>query len=922
MGKISVFHHSFGVGVTDKSTLPRTDLERMRLAAEDQTNLLCLATGRGFFRPGLEYLGSSSGNALARIKEFVFGANDASIFEFTDGALRFWVNDLLVTRPAADSAIVNGGFTAAVGWTDGSTQGAFAVIGEDMLQLTATGKGSLAISKQLVTTNSAGTEHALRINVDRGPVTFRCGSTDGGDDYIAETVLRTGIHSLAFTPLGSYWVRFETDAPQLRRVQSIEVEAAGVLSIPTTWAEDDLPLLRMAQSADVVFVACRGQRQRRIERRGFRGEGRSWSIVDYRADVGPFSSGRTASIRLRPSVTIGNGTLTSGKPFFKESQVGALFKIFHTGQRIDANLSGNGLFSEAIEVTGVNNFAATAAEDKYDDRAWSYTISGTWVGTLKVFRSFDGPDFGFKEYRADDSAATIDITANGSGTNTDDDNNAICWYRIGFDDGDYTSGTATISINYAGGSGTGICRVTTFVSSTLVTIEVLRPFTGLVYSDDWQEGQWSDLNGYPTAVALFEGRLWWAGADRFWGSVSDDFESFDEDVEGDSGPINRVVTTGGVNDTQWMMSLQRLMLGTEGTETSARSSSFDEPLTPTNTTLKDATTIGSAALDPVRIDTRGLFVERSGLSIFELNFSADAADYSSSELSKLTKDLFGSGIAGLAVQRRPDTRVWVWLQDGTCVCIVYEPEQEVVAFIPIETDGYVESIAVLPADAQDRPYFMVRRSVNGADVRYLEKMALDSEARPGTLCKLADASISGVNSPASANITGAGHLSGLSVVVWADGAPLTEIVDGLEVAREFVVSADGNITLPSEVTNYVCGLPYRWRYKSARLAYGAGGGTAMLQKKRVDSIGIIMTDFARAGIRYGRKFDDANHPTLPLPAQKDRMTAPAIVSGAVDDEEPFVFEGDWNLDSRVCIEGSSPFPASLLGLVLAVTTND
>ena len=920
MGKARVYHHSFAVGVIDKATLPRTDLAIMQLAAEQQTNLMATTTGKGFFRPGFEYLGATRLSGQGRIKEFVFSASDACLLEFTDLAMRVWEAGEPVTRLAVDCTIVNGDFGASAGWTDASTDGATAVVTGGFLELTAAGRGSLAAYKQQVTTLDPGVEHGLRIEVERGPVTFRCGINDGGDEYVAETVLKTGTHSLAFTPTGSFWVYFQAEGPAVKLVSSITIESAGVLTLTTPWGLDEIPFIRTTQSADVVFVASRGRFGRRIERRGTRGEARSWSLVMYHPDNGPFTAGRTASVRLKADVTEGNGTLLADRPFFRASQVGSLFKVFHTGQTIIQSLSGEGRYTDPIEVTGINNMGAAAAADQFDDRAWAWEVAGTWVGTLKVFRSFDGPDFGYKEYRADDAAATIPITANGSGTNTDEDSNAIVWYRIGFDEGDYTSGTAEVTITYAGGGGAGVCRITSAINSQSANIEVLKPFRGLDYSDDWQEGAWSGRQSFPSAVALFEGRLWWAGADKFWGSVSDDFENFDEDVEGDSGPISRVLASNGVNDTQWMLPLQRLILGTEGTETSARSSSFDEPLTPTNLTLKDASTVGSAPFESIRVDTRGLFIDRSGRSIFEITVDAESADYAATELTRLCKDTFAAGLSGLVVQRRPDTRIWAWLVDGTAVCIVYEPKQNVVAFIPIETDGLIESMAVLPGSTQDMVYAIINRDLDGP-VRCLERMAVDAESRPGTLCKVLDSSIVFTNAPASATVTGLIHLAGQTVRVWADGAPITETVNGREVPVEFVVSVTGEITLPEVATTGVVGLPYQWRYKSARLAYGAEGGTSMLQEKRVDELGIIMTDFARAGIRYGREFDDVNHPTYPLPSLKGRTAAPAIVTSSIDDEVPFVFDGDWNVDSRVCIEGESPFPASLLGMVLTITTN-
>jgi hypothetical protein len=46
MPKVNVYLQHFAVGVQDKKHLPRVDLERMRLAAETQTNLLPLTSGR------------------------------------------------------------------------------------------------------------------------------------------------------------------------------------------------------------------------------------------------------------------------------------------------------------------------------------------------------------------------------------------------------------------------------------------------------------------------------------------------------------------------------------------------------------------------------------------------------------------------------------------------------------------------------------------------------------------------------------------------------------------------------------------------------------------------------------------------------------------------------------------------------------
>lgn len=891
MARIATYAHAFNVGVQDKRALPRIDLERMRLAAEQQTNWLCMATGPGFMRPGLEYITSTDGNAEARIKEFVFGAADAALLEFTNLALRVLVDDEPITRPSVTSTVTNGDFSSSAGWTTTGVGGGTATISGGKLTLDATNIEGIAQCSRSVSTSTPNVEHALRIIVDRGPVIFRCGSTSTGDDYIAETSLPTGQHSLAFTPTGTYYVQFSSKDQVDRIVDSIQVEAAGIMELPTPWTTDELQAIRVSQSADICFVACVGHQQRRIERRA----ARSWSVCIYQTDDGPFALNANPTVRLRPDGLSGNTTLTASAAYFTADMVGSLFKLNHTGQYVNQSLAIEDAYTDSIRVSGIQN-----------DRAWTFTLSGTWSGTVSLQRSYDDPDTGFVSVQS--------YTTNGTVAIDDSADNAIYYYRLGFEPGEYTSGTINIQINYQGGGGAGICRVTGFFDATGVNIEVIEPFKNTVFTRDWQIGEWSDYNGWPSAVTLSDGRLWWSGADRVWGSVSDAFASFDEDTEGDSGPISRSIATGGVNDTKWLLSLQRLLAGTEGTVATIKSSSLDEPLTPTNFGIRDSSTTGAADIDPIKVDTRGIFVERAGTALLELTYDGATSEYIATQISKLTTDVFSSGVRSISIQRRPDTRIWIVMEDGSCVCMVYEPDQEVLAFIPIETDGSFESVAVLPSTVQDRVYFSVRRTVNGSTVRYIEKMALDSEVKPSTLCKTVDAFNSGTNSPASTTISVGTHLSGESVVVWADGAPL-ETSRG--VPATFTVNGSGNITVPTAVTNWVAGLSYEAQYKSARLAYGGDAGTAMLQKKAVNKVGLILTDFVRQGLKYGPSFDILDS----LPRMTDNQTQPDIVLSDIRDEEPFTFNGNWNSDSRVCLQCQSPYTATLLGLVLQMTSN-
>ena len=822
--------------------------------------------------------------------------------------MRVLVDDTPITRASVATAVTSGDFSADTGWTLASSSGSATVTGGNLVLVT-TAAGGVATATQgiSVSVGDQATEHALRIVVPRGPVVFRLGTTSGGEELISRTELETGTHSLAFTPnAGTAYIQFETRGLVNIHVDSCTVEAAGVLELPGPWTEDDLDYLRYAQSGDVVFIACVGYQQRRIERRA----ARSWSIVLYKTSDGPFQAvASIPDVTVTPSDTTGNITLTASAALFKAEHVGSLFRIFSTSQAISASLAGDDTYSDAVRVFGID-----AA------RSFSLTITGTWVGTLTLQRSFDGPTTGFL-----DTATTY--TANDSETIPDDYDNQEVWYRIGFVGSTHTSGTAEIAIAYPGGGGAGVVRITDYSSSTSVYGEVLTSIKSLVASSDWQEADWSDKDGWPSAVALFDGRLWWAGRDKEWASISDAYHSFDIDEVGDAGPISRSIGAGPVETINWLLPLQRLVVGTGASEISVRSSSFDEPLTPTNFSQKDCSTQGSAARAAVKMDKRGIFIQRSGKRVFDLSFSIDAQDYVSKDLTQLVPDIAGRGntLTALAVQRQPDTRIHAVRSDGTVVVLVYEPDEEVVCWWKIETDGLVEKAYVLPGTVEDQVYYIVKRTINGSTVRFHERFAREDECTGQPEARLADLHIL-YSGAATDTITGLSHLEGEDVVVWGwnTATPFTvTLPDGTEqeVGKDlgtFTVSG-GEITgLAEDVTDACVGLAYTARFKSAKLAYGGALGTALVQKKRLNALGLILADTHAGALTYGQSFDVMDA----LPLVENGMEIDTDTIWPAYDAMSFELPGQWDTDARLCLEASAPRPVTVLAAVPSITTHD
>jgi hypothetical protein len=223
----------------------------------------------------------------------------------------------------------------------------------------------------------------------------------------------------------------------------------------------------------------------------------------------------------------------------------------------------------------------------------------------------------------------------------------------------------------------------------------------------------------------------------------------------------------------------------------------------------------------------------------------------------------------------------------------------------IETDGVIEDAEVLPGNVEDDVYYVVRRTINGNTVRYYEKWARESECRGGVISKCADAHIVYQGLPTT-TIGGLAHLEGRSVVVWADG----------DDAGTFTVTG-GAITLPVQVSNAVVGLGYRARFKSSKLSYASGLGTALLQKKLISQVGFVLADTHRQGLKYGQSFSLMDD--LPMIENYQEVTNKVW---AEYDNETIEFPGEWSTDSRLCFEANAPRPVTMLGAVFVIETND
>lgn len=832
--------NKFNRGEIGSDSVARDDIARVKNSAALMTNFLPKRIGPMSYRPGLQWKLEEPGETYT--VPFVKRIDDKAILLFSNNELRIVVDDAVITRTTVASTITNPSFTSNItGWTTADGVGSSSVWAAGYASLTGAGSTSANIYQTIVTT---AVPHALRVVIAEAPARIRIGTTGVNSSDIFDATLDPGTHSLLFTPSANATVTV-TNSDNIRTlIDSISFETTGQLVLPTTIATADLPYIRYHQSADVIFVAVRGQAQIKIERRA----AQSWAVTTYRANNGPFKAINLTDVTLTAAAISGNTTLTASSALFKSTDVGALFKVTSTGQTVvtSVGVADNG--TNSIRVTGVTG-----------SRIFTINISGTFVATVTLQRSADDSNW-------EDLSPTYTTVT--STTYDDGFDNAILYYRLRVKLGDFTSGPVILSLTYSSGSISGIARVTAYTSATVVGVQVLEDFGSVVATRDWYKGQWNTTDGYPSALCIYEGRLFFCGSNNIWGSESDNYYSFDDTITGGSAPISRTIGIGPVDDINWICPSNRLLIGLPGEDLLLRSNSFGEVMTDTNANIKDNSGQGSSIVDFAKSGQAVYFVHHTTTKLIRLFYDVNLDAHGSEDLMMLHPDIATVGIKRLAMSKQPETRLWAILENGDCLVFLNDLSEEVGAWSRMETDGLFDDVVVLPGTTEDQVYF----SVNREGTYHLEKMSMFSENRPH------DSHVR-YTSPGT-SLTGLSHLNGKTVGVWADGADI----------GNYVVSG-GAVTIAAGKTTVTAGLRYTADYQSNKLAEYTEY-SVLTRRARVENVALIASNLYGAGLSVGP--DSAN------------LRVIEGHSGTSYDQDSFPFNGSYDTDSRVWVRATAP----------------
>ena len=467
-------------------------------------------------------------------------------------------------------------------------------------------------------------------------------------------------------------------------------------------------------------------------------------------------------------------------------------------------------------------------------------------------------------------------------------------------------------INFAN----GYAKITAFSSATSVTINIKSDFDATTATVDWKLGAFSDTTGHPSCVSFYEQRLVFAGTtsepQTVFFSKAGDYENMTSGTNADDAMIY-TIAANQVNVIRYLKAQRTLVIGTTAAEYTVSADGTDASITPTNITIKRQSSYGSANVDAVTAGNAILFLQKAKRKIRELAYNFDSDSYVAPDLTILNDTVTDSGIVQMEWQQEPDNILWCVREDGQLAALTYQRSENVVSWHRHILGGafgsgnaVVESIASISGDLnEDELWVIVKRTVNGATVRYVECFSdFDFDETEATDFKFLDSHLS-YSGSATTTLSGLSHLEGQVVSILADGS----------VHANKTVSS-GAITLDRSVTKACVGLSYDSILQTMRIEGGANEGTSQGKIKRISKV--VLRLFETVGVKVGPSLTKLE--AIPFRTTSSNLSAP--VDTLIEGDKEIEFDDDYNSDGHIFIKQDQPLPASILAIYPTLVTND
>ena len=699
---------------------------------------------------------------------------------------------------------------------------------------------------------------------------------------------------------GHLYLRFHTDGGTL-------LDGADPYELVTPYTEDDLPRIHYCQSADVLTLVHPGHAPRELRRLG----ATNWTLtaITFAPSVtAPGSVTATPSGHLRQTyeyryrvTSIVGGTESEPAP--------------SVGVQGNLEVLGGVVTLTWDAVPGATDYAVyrlsggiygrigeTATTTLVDDGVPPDTTTkppgsgGTAPANLAAVAS--GHEYPTYEYRyqvtaTDDDGESLPSAAASCTGNllVDGSRNTITWGAV-------TGATGYLVYKEQGGVFGYIGRTAAGVT-TLVDDNILPD---LSQTPPIHDNPFNGPGNYPAAVCYYEQRRAFAGTEakpqNVWMSRSGTESMLTYSIPTrDDDRIAFRVAARQANTIRHLVPMTDLLILTSGTEW--RIAAAGDYLSPSTVTVRPQSYVGASDVQPAIVNNQVLYAAARGGHVRELAYNWQANGYLTGDLCLRSAHLFdGLEIADMAFAKAPVPVLWCVSSSGALLALTYIPEQQVGAWSQHTTAGDFESIAVVAEGAEDALYAVVRRDIDGASVRYIERLD-EREDRTLDACFFVDCGLT-YDGPAVSEVSGLDHLEGAEVAILADGA----------VHPRRTVSG-GSVTLDRAYSVVHVGLPYVATLQDLPFASGVDGALGQGRAKAVNKAWVRFAD--SSGLFVG---PDLDHLTEYKQRRAEPFgSPPALSTGEVE----LTLSPAWARDGTVVVQQANPLPLTILSLAYEVT---
>lgn len=360
--------------------------------------------------------------------------------------------------------------------------------------------------------------------------------------------------------------------------------------------------------------------------------------------------------------------------------------------------------------------------------------------------------------------------------------------------------------------------------------------------------------------------------------------------------VTFTVSSRQVNEIRHLISLDALVVLTSGGEF-RMTEGQDQVLTPSTIGVRPQSYNGSSYVPPVIIDDTAVYVQEKGAKLRDLNFNGDK--YAGNDLSIMAEHLFkGHTITEMTYADEPYGVIWCVRDDGILLGLTYQREHQVWAWHQHTTDGEYESVATVVEGSRDAVYAVVKRHINGSDVRYVERIEQRYDDDSANVFAV-DSGLSYEGSPVK-TFAGLDHLEGETVVILADGIVIkNKVVQG------------GSVTISRAASKVHIGLPYTPTIET--LDIDAQSMVETLKAKHVNVSKVTIETLDSRGGWIGGLLDDN---TFDMEEIKPRLESDSYNPIKLNSyKQSVAMLPGWSRGGKIRIEQRDPLPLAITSII-------